>query len=562
MGTWRGILVWAATFAGTFVVNGCGGGGSASAVPLVASGSGGAGAALTTALGFLPGSDSSASGMLTSASGSALIVASSEALPTVTSPANLPSVSLSATIGASPTVPAAIARAAGSQGGVPVDDDQTAVVAAHLRSLRPSAQSSAAAPRTPQSAQLGAQRPAWIRGFTPSGLTYVQVSVALDAMTAHGKIWVDPTLGLDTAAVTAIGADFENAYLSDTTHFGSADWSANAAGLQTAYQTCDANGVTIPGVAMPEYVADPASIDVVIVGSRNLGDAGGYFSAVDLVPQAIANCMGTPGAPSTIPHSNQSPTIVLSYGASRGATYELNEDVVRLSAHELEHLINFVSHSIVADASPEASWIDEGLALLAQDDAVRAMFPQTEGDVDDALAHAADYLKAPQSTSIPAFTGSDNGAAPVFGSSGAYGGAYLFQRYLATRFGGDAYTRRIVASGASGATSLQAATGESPSQLLGEFAVALAVNGASDDPRFGLGALNLHATYTDQFGGSTTLTGPRPIATITTSGAFTSALALGASCYLRVVGVPSSGEPLTLNAGSTSFDLAVAIAPQ
>lgn len=151
--------------------------------------------------------------------------------------------------------------------------------------------------------------------------------------------------------------------------------------------------------------------------------------------------------------------------------------------------------------------------MLAQDLAIPAMFPTLSHDAADALHHASAYLANPGNYSVSGFIGSD----PVgsFGSTstsqryncggGCYGSAFLFQRYMRDRFGGDNYTRGMETGSAVGYANLQnnRACSETGTQLLEDFAMAMGTNTLgvrSTDPRFSFGSLNLLGTYNDQFG--------------------------------------------------------------
>lgn len=370
---------------------------------------------------------------------------------------------------------------------------------------------------------VGSTASIWVQQGSLSGTRVnVKVPATLAAQTAHGNIWIDASLDLTQAQIAQIGTDFENAYASDTAHFASPDYPSNAPGLQPRFSAC-ATGGGSQGTAAA-YVTEPADrrIDVMVVNSPNLGGMGGYFSAANLMTQATLNCLN---GSSTTYESNEAPFIFVGWFANSGATYELQEDLVRSTAHELQHLINFVNHGILAAGASSSSfngneepYINEGLSMLAQDFAVNAMYGAkgVQFDADDALSRANVYLSAPQNYSLSGFSGVDpvswggNGAAQFNCGGGCYGAAYLFERYLHDRFGGDAYTRAMETSGAVGDRNLQSVTGEPTASLFGDFALAMAADSLdvqSSDARFRFGALNLAGTYPDQFGGAAALGG-------------------------------------------------------
>lgn len=417
-------------------------------------------------------------------------------------------------------------------------------------------------------ATVGEQQSIWVDQGSLSGSTgSAQLPATLALQTPHGNIWIDNTLlsQLDQSAIAQIGTDFENAYASDTMHFASADYPSNAPGLQPTYQACTASGA--PDGTTPAYIVEPTDkrIDVMVVNAENLGSRGGYFSSVNYMPQTALNCLNASGASY---HSNEAPFIFVGWFAGHGAAYELQEDLVRSTAHELQHLINFVNHSILpaAAASPsfsgaELTFINEGLSMLAQDLAVAQMYGNrgVDFDVADAMQRAQAYLSDPQAFSVSGFSGIDspawggNGSTAAFNcAGGCYGGAYLFQRYLYDRFGGDAYTRAIETSGLTGEANLQAVCGESAGMLLDDFALALAAGsvGSASGPRFGFGALNLLGTYSDQFGDALQLqgVGVEPLSSAEQS----VSAPVGGFAFVGVAGVPAAGLPVAVKDEATA----------
>lgn len=413
-------------------------------------------------------------------------------------------------------------------------------------------------------ATSGTQASIWVQEGGFASHNFVAVPATLVAQTTHGNIWTQNSL-LSTVSpnATQIGNDFENAYASDTAHFASPDYASNAPGMQPQYGTCSSSG-SHTGTASA-YIAEPADhrINVMIVDSSTLG-VGGYFSSVNLMTQAALNCLGSGY------ESNEAPFIYIGWYSGYGTQYEVQEDSVRSTAHELQHLINFVNHSILAPAAAnasyngnEAQYVNEGLSMLAQDFAVDRMYGAQGVHVDaaDAVSRAAVYLASPQSYSISGFSGVDpaqwggNGSPQYNCSGGCYGGAYLFERYLNDRFG-DAFTHNMETSGQVGTANLQSVTGESSAQLFGDFALAMAANtlGVSGDPRFSFG-LNLMGSYPDQFGHTAHLGG---IASTTESSSNASVtVPVGGFAFISVPNVPASGMSVqvTDQASASGFDL-------
>jgi hypothetical protein len=419
----------------------------------------------------------------------------------------------------------------------------------------------------PSTLHVGSTASLWVQqgSLTSTSRTNVQVPSTLLAQTAHGNIWIDNSLLSGTAAspsfasgalqttVTQIAADFENAYVSDTAHFASPDYGTNAPGLQPQYKACSSSGAS-QGTARA-YVAEPADrrINVLVVNSQNLGGLGGYFSAANFMPQSTLNCLRGY-------KSNEAPFIFVGWFEGSGAAYELQEDLVRSTAHELQHLINFVNHAILASAASSPSYngnetpfINEGLSMLAQDLAIDTMYGSrgVHFDTDDGLSRASVYLANPGNFSISGFGGIDppswggDGSVHYNCGGGCYGGAYLFERYLRDRFGGDAYTHGIELSGVVGTQNLQSVTGKTPGSLLDDFALAMAADtiGVSpNDTRFAFGSLNITGAYSDQFGGSKQLSGA--YATPFSGTSMPVRAPIGGFTFVSVPSVPSGGMPV------------------
>ena len=411
---------------------------------------------------------------------------------------------------------------------------------------------------------VGASAALWAQDATngQGNGAYVAVPATLAAVTAHGYIWIDASLPMvlgDAASVSAIGADFETAYASDSARFASPNYAASAGGLRTQYATCDAGGNPLPATS-PVFISNAdAHINVFVINPSSLGSGvGGYFDSANFYAQSVLNC----SAQGRRFRSNQAPFIYVGWNTANTSAFELQEDVLRGAAHELQHLISFVNHVILAsgpNATSEDTWLNEGLSMLAQDFAVNAAFPSQATDVADAGVRAHNYLLDPQNVSLTGFIGSSGGVLH-YNCSSCYGAAYLFSRYLYDRFG-DAFTHAIDGAGASVSTAnLQAASGRQAAMLLGDFAVALENSGTgnSSDPRFNLRALNLRGTVHDQFGGSVTFNGPAILATLQPGASATYLNYLGANFYIALSG--AGGDSVTVRDQSNgAYALAGAI---
>lgn len=406
---------------------------------------------------------------------------------------------------------------------------------------------------------LGSTANIWVSvsAIGSSSTSFTQVPSTLVATTAHGRIWLDNTLTSVTSSdITNIANDFENAYSSDTTHFGTPYYPSSVATATTT--PCDASGTPLTGQSTPIFVAPDSQINVVVLNTQALGSGvGGYFTQLNYLTQAAANCAYSSFG--SQPMSNESAMIVVGWNTSNPAFFETGEDLVRGTAHEFQHLINFVNHYFLAGTPQfeDKAW-NEGLSMLSQDFAVSRMYPSLSIDAADALGLATDFLNHPDHFSLTAFTGLEPGAsATQYNCAGCYGDEYLFQRYLYDRFGGDAYTHAMEQNGTVSYANLQQATGgQNPQTLISDYSIALLASNQNltTDPRFAFTVFNPYGTYTDQFGQSYTLNGPNGY-TIPNGNTSTLTAYKGSFTYFGISGLTSGGELVTLTDQSGTFQL-------
>jgi len=416
---------------------------------------------------------------------------------------------------------------------------------------------------------LGSTANIWTLATSSSGTSYIQVASTLEYTSQHGDIWVDNTLlstnggPLATTAIATIGTDYDNAWAADTANVGSPDWTANSP---------DAGDLTnCTGSGTPIFIPDPDDRQAVfVISSASNGGFGSYFDPANLIYNNVAtNCLQA--------ESNERSGVYLQYtlgNANDTQTQQLAEDDVVLPANDLTHLIDFVGHTITNAGTDgennqtflQTGYIDtpfilEGLASLSEDFAATRMYPSQTIDVDDNGQSAQTYLAAPENYELTAFYGTDPASTASAGCTGCFGSAYLFARYAYDRFGAS-YPGAIVTSGLTGFSNLQNAFGAttSPENVIGDFAVAMLASGQSvtTDPRFNVTGFTTYGTYTDQSGGTLTLTGPASVATQSVPSDTNYATHLGAFVYLTLGGLPASATAQVTD-GSGGFGLAAAL---
>lgn len=419
------------------------------------------------------------------------------------------------------------------------------------------------------------------------GECYLDVPATLQYVSSHGYIWVDngidASYGLGASDWSAAGARFDQAYAKETVTYGPAFFQRNY-----QYSQCDTSGNALPNSSYEAPVdmsgTDP-HINVLVTKALESTGEGGYFFAEDLLNDQELNCA------TKAPHvpSNALPMIVIGadkYQSGSSTVADENfwrtEDMMRSIPHEFQHLLHAVNKVFAPELVNnqqgvfDDSFVDEGDAMLAQD-----LVNPGEAQDTVALEAAFSYLYSPSNYSLTAFTGYDanpldTSSTPSFGfyhnTNGNYGAAYLFQRYLYDRFGGDAAMHRQYATlttTAGGGANVdpivaEAGNGETFVQLYQEFASALAArNVASTDPRFTF-ASSVMLVGTKQVpipGGQTwdlVMNGPRSPADLTSAQPYNSArikltpnttvsakLIVGATLFFNAA--PSGGSITSLN---------------
>ncbi|MEZ4422940.1 MAG: hypothetical protein R3E98_06010 [Gemmatimonadota bacterium] len=213
------------------------------------------------------------------------------------------------------------------------------------------------------------------------------------------------------------------------------------------------------------------------------GRVGGFFFGVDLLP-------GRPG-------SNEGEVLYLIRPDPDGrdgppiARSEVLEGVPAVIAHELQHLIHFHERMRVrAAAGTEATWLSEGLAVMAEDRV--ALHLEQAGDLAGRdrfqrgnRVRGRDYLRDPSTVSLIITQGA--------GTVEERGGAWLFLRYLTERYG-TRVLGELTRTTERGTRNVEQVTGILWAEALGDWGVALAADGVPGlPPRYGYPVLDVGA---------------------------------------------------------------------
>ncbi|HEY6234145.1 MAG TPA: hypothetical protein VIW69_03440, partial [Candidatus Elarobacter sp.] len=292
--------------------------------------------------------------------------------------------------------------------------------------------------------------------LSAGGQCYLDVVATLQSVSAHGYVWVDnafdASYGFASADWTATGQRFDAAYARETVAFGPAFFNA-----VNGYTQCDASGTQLPPGSYQPPVdlsgTDPHISLLVTRALENTGE-GGYFYGGDLANDQEENCAFKSAG--HVP-SNALPLVVLGadkYQLQAGGAFQADEnywrtvDMPRTVAHEFQHYLHNISKETIPplvngqQGLSDDAFIDEGDAMLAQD----LVNGTAQAQDPNAFEVGFFYLFSPANYSLTAFTGYDanpldTSSNPAFGffhnTIGNYGAAYLFQRYLYDRFGGD-----------------------------------------------------------------------------------------------------------------------------
>jgi len=160
--------------------------------------------------------------------------------------------------------------------------------------------------------------------------------------------------------------------------------------------------------------------------------------------------------------------------------------------HELQHLIYFSQHVVIGGGTEGASWIDEGLSIVAEELGSRyyedrcpppacrtnaaQLFPDSaQGFVNGFLYDSYQYALMPDTASITLSDDSMNGFS-------WRGGAWLMLRWLGDQFGAGIY-KTLERGASSGPAAIAAATGQPFPDLFAAFGLALHTDSLAGLPR-------------------------------------------------------------------------------
>lgn len=359
---------------------------------------------------------------------------------------------------------------------------------------------------------------------------------------AHIAVYVDtlaPSPGISQAALDSVASLFDaRLYPLDTATFG-------------GVSDIDNNSVVI--VLMTGTVNS-----LVRKADCGQGFVAGFFFAGDIDPTFA-------------PQFNNG-EIFYSIVADSAGTLSCSHSVSQVEnflpvtfVHEFQHMINFVQKVRVRNGTSEDTWLDEGLARYAEENAGRSLLASGDSAAFsqfaiDPVFDASLYLSDPAGS--PLLIAADTGGL------GPLGAGWLFVRYIVDQFG-DSLPRRLVETAQTGQANVAARTGQPFDVTVSHWGLA---NWVSDLPgltpppelqytswHFRRTFSSLHAQDPQDF--------PRVYPLVPTVAAadavnLSGTLKAGSGAYVRVMQPPNSGAFALLLSGSGSAPIAANVTPR
>lgn len=172
---------------------------------------------------------------------------------------------------------------------------------------------------------------------------------------------------------------------------------------------------------------------------------------------------------------------------------EVDANLAPTFMHELQHMISFGEHAIERNGASEEPWLNEGLSHIAEELGAKlfeARYPAPSGRTnptqifpDSASPYITPNLLYSYRFLLSSSFYSLTSCAPgTFCTLAERGGSWLLLRFIADQQG-DAVLKRLVESPLSGRENLEAVTGRSTAEWLGDFALAVNADSIEGRPR-------------------------------------------------------------------------------
>lgn len=302
------------------------------------------------------------------------------------------------------------------------------------------------------------------------------------------------------------------------------------------------------------------------------GFIGGFFDGIDLASSDTSSNHGEIFY-SLVPDPNE--TVSCAHTVE-----DLLAETPATFLHELEHLINFSQHVVVRGAPSERGWLDEGMAIVAEElgslyyenrfppptgrTNPAQLFPDSsQGFINGLLFSSYEYLLKTDTATVTLHSDADGGIA-------WRGGDWLLARWLGDVKGAGIY-KALVQSSLTGTANIASAAGESFDGLFGDFSLALYTDSLPGTPKASIpvrnrfAVRNLRRMYQrlfDTSNGSSDVPRPFPILAVPLTGSITASMVPGTMAFYRLI--TSGGQStVTVDFGSSpGTPLPAALHPQ
>ena len=302
------------------------------------------------------------------------------------------------------------------------------------------------------------------------------------------------------------------------------------------------------------------------------GFIGGFFDGIDLASNDTSSNHGEIFY-SLVPDPNE--TVSCAHTVE-----DLLAETPSTFLHELEHLINFSQHVVVRGAPSERGWLDEGMAIVAEElgslyyenkfppptgrkDPAQIFPDSSQGFINGLLFSSYEYLLKTDTATVTLHSDADGGIA-------WRGGDWLLARWLGDVKGAGIY-KALAQSSLTGTANIAAAAGESFDALFGDFSLALYTDSLPGIPKSSIpvrnrfAVRNLRRMYQrlyDTSNGSTFIPRPFPILTVPLTGSITASMVPGTMTFYRLTTTAGQGTVTVQFGSSPGTPLTAALHPQ
>ena len=336
----------------------------------------------------------------------------------------------------------------------------------------------------------------WIFRGTPGDAdrrkySFERIETDFVGRSQHADIWIDRSISalFPDRSIRQMLDIAENAYGVLAPLYGPISYPEDEVAARGPVQYCDRGRKAVGEGA--KFLSSPGNFATYVIVRPSASMEGAAYMQEDAFsPQSVLNCENSDNRSAELPA-----TIVLMLTGSRDVPSYFVSNV----PHELQHAMSFI-HRVIEDGVPQQTgFVDEGLSMLASDVASERLDPAGSAvDLNVCARDARAFVEHPQDFSILSLIGRHPSGGIVVDASGAYGGAYLLQRYLYDRLGPDYWTA-MARSRSTGIQAIEEASGLSWPVIMAQFAGALMSASSNGDDRTAFARL-LRGELTDAFG--------------------------------------------------------------